>query len=242
MNPTHPPRQHTPARATARPSAWPSAAACLLLIGLLFALAITTGCNFAGLLVAPLQDVPDRRNVTAEYTGLQNRTVAVLVNADEVTLFGHPNADANVARAVSGRIASLVPGAQVVNPKDIIKFQQDNPYWNTLLYAELIKKLDVDRVVSVDLVDYTTNEPGNVHVMRGRVSANIGVIERAGTQTTTSDPDNLAYAKLVTIEFPKESTVGVVNADRQTIELGMLDRFSREVAHLFADHVIEVED
>jgi len=220
----------------------PPTRSALSLAGLLVVMLALGGCNFAGLIAAPMQDIPDKREVSAEYRGLDGRTVAVVANVDEVTLFGHPKADANVVRAVSGRIAALVPGAKVVNPKDIIAFMNENPYWNTLLYSDLIEKLGVDRVVVVGLVDYATNEPGNAHVMRGRISANVGVVEHPDAAPTTSDPDNFAYAKVVSVQFPEESTVGVVNSDRQTIELGMLARFGQKVARLFADHTVEVPD
>jgi len=193
------------------------------------------GCNFAGLIVNPIVNSDRKVDVDAVYRGLDNQTIAVVVYADGQLLFSNPEADANVCRVVSGRIAAKVPGARVVNPEDMINFMRENEYWNTLLYSELVEKLNVDRIVTIDLVDYNTNEPGNKHVWRGRIAANVGVVAREGT-ATSSDPDNLAFAQVLSVNFPEDTNIGVVNSDRQTVELGMLASFGDRTAKLFYDH------
>ena len=57
--------------------------------------------------------------VEAQYRGLENQTVAVLVAADEYTLFEHPTAAAAVCRQASAKLATEITGIHVLNPKQI---------------------------------------------------------------------------------------------------------------------------
>ena len=172
-------------------------------------------------------------SVEAQYRGLDNRSVAVMVSADEVTLFQQPNAPKTVARAITSLLAQHIPGIELTNPAQIAKYQVNNPYWTTLPYSQLIEKMGVDRLVLVDLVDYRTHEPGNAHVWRGVVTGNVLVIE-----ADSPDPDNPAFFSTVRAEFPEDTTVGVVNADAQTIQLGMVSLFARRAGGLFYDHEV----
>jgi len=169
--------------------------------------------------------------VESQYDGLAGQRFAVLVAADEYTLYRYPEAPLQISRAMTARLAENLPGATPTDPQQLDRFQQDNPFWNTLRYTDLVEMLGVDRLVVVDLVDYRTREPGNAHVWRGVITANIGVIE-----AEAPDPDNFAFSTTVRTEFPPDTKVGVVNSDEETIQLGMLSQFSRDAAGLFYDY------
>ena len=171
--------------------------------------------------------------VDARYTGLENRSVAVLVAADEYLLFTQPRAPQLIGQAVSNEIASNVEGVTVANPRQVAAFQARNPYWSTTPYAELIEQLDVDRLVVVDLAEYRLHDPGNKHVWRGVIAAGVVVAE-----ADRPDPDQLAFEASVRAQFPENREVGVVNADRETIELATLKLFAVEVGRLFYDHEV----
>ena len=190
------------------------------------------GCNVFNWFAYAIGETEDEKvEVKAEYTGLNQKLVAVIVAADEYTLRDHPGANAIVCRAVSKQLAADIPGIRVIAPPEIIKYQQENPYWNTLKYSEIVAKFKVDRVVWVDLIDFTTHEPGNHDLWRGIVAAKVGVVER-----DSSKPDNFSYSNNVRAVFPKDSMVGVLNSDDATIQQGMMEAFAKNVSGLFCDH------
>lgn len=196
-------------------------------------ISLTAGCAVPAWVAHGVAGGERTYQVKAQYLGLDGRTVAVMVAADEYTLFQSPSAPLKVSRAVSARIAANVSGASVVPPKDVIAFQHENPYWGAVPYGELIEKLGVERLVVVDLIEYRTHEPGNAHVWQGMIAGEVGVVE-----AESDDPDNFAFSTTVRGQFPEESSIGVLDSDRETIELGMLTIFSRDAGGLFYDHEV----
>jgi hypothetical protein len=214
---------------------WPAALSLVLLTA-----AALAGCNGLAVLSRGITGDTKKVKVDAEYRGLDQHTIAVVVAADEVTLGRYPDAPFAVGRAIASRISDDVPGARVVDPLQIARFQRENPYWNTLLPNTLIQKLGVERMVLVDLLEYQTTEPGDRHVWQGRIHASVSVLESDAVRTR-GDPDQPAYATQVLGLYPEETTIGVLEADQRTIELGALSNFARNVVRLFTDHTIEVK-
>lgn len=188
-----------------------------------------TGCN-------PQAFEKKKIDVQAEYRGLDGQRVAVMVAADSHLLYQYPQAPDIVCRAITAKIAKNVPGVTTTIPDQVMDFQKNNPYWMNMRYGELVRHMDVDKIVLIDLIEYQTHEPGNAHIWQGLLTANLGVIDALGP-----DPDNFAYQNTVSVQFPEKSTVGVIDSDNETIQLGMVFLFARSGGGLFYDHQIEVE-
>ncbi|MEQ9461770.1 MAG: hypothetical protein RIG82_12540 [Phycisphaeraceae bacterium] len=206
------------------PSRWPSL---LLLITLTLPMA---GCDFFAWMLLGGEGT---REVDASYTGLDGRTVAVLVAADDQILYQHPAADRIIAQQVAAAFAESIPDIRLADPSTLASFKTQNPYWQSLLPSTLITGLGVDRLVIVSLYEYRLHEPGNAHLWRGIMSADISVIE-----AEAEDPDNPSFSTVVSTEYPTGSKVGVLASDSQTIELGLLKTFSTQTANLFHDHEV----
>jgi hypothetical protein len=192
-----------------------------------------SGCNMIGYAGQALRGDNIKIDVEAQYRGLENKSVAVIVAADEYTMFHYPGAQLGVARAVSARLADNMPSVAVTDPQEVVQFQKDNPFWVTARYSELVEQLGVDAVILIDLVEYRTREPGNAHVWTGLITGNVGLIEK-----DAESPDNFTFFSTVRAQFPEDQKVGVLNTDDATIQLGMHSIFSRDAAGLFYDHTV----
>ncbi len=195
-------------------------------------LGAASGCALVGFAAHVVAGGDEANTVTvpAEYEGLTNQTTAVLVAADEYTLYEYPAATSAICQQISARLAVSIPGIQVADPKQIQRFQDANPFWATLPYNQLLKRLGVQRLVYIDLIRYTTHESGNAYVWRGTVTANLGV-----AAADADDPDRFVYATTTQANYPPNQT-GRLNSDNQTIQLGMLHTFAQHVTNLFQDH------
>lgn len=197
----------------------------------LAAAAVLPGCEFFGFVAQGVTGEKQKLRVKAEYHGLENQKVAVLVDANQELLFEQPLAQREVCEWVSQRLAAGVPGIQVIDAKQVVDFQNRNLYWTTASYSELARRLDVTRLVLIELTDYRLHEPGNVNIWRGVISGNIAVAEADGPK-----PDDLVYDTAVTVAYPPDKPAGVLDADQRTIRFGVLDLFSRAAAGKFYDH------
>lgn len=197
------------------------------------AVTMLSGCNWIGYAADVIGggDQAGQVNVEAQYRGLENQTVAVLVSADEYALFEHPTAAAAVCRQASSQLATEINGVHVLNPQQIDQFQKNNPYWNTIPYGELLDRLGVERLVLIDLITYALRDPGNSYEWRGQIVANIGVCE-----AQAADPDQFAFATTLQAYYPQGRSIGLIHSDRETTRMGLHNIFSQKLLHLFKDH------
>jgi len=195
------------------------------------------GCLAFGLFALPAcshLDRVERYDVKAQYRGLENKSIAVFVSADEFLLYRHPQVRLKVGRAVAARLQENLAGAQVMHPEAVATYQDQNPYWQTMMYSDLIEQVGTDAIVFIDMVNYQLHEPGNRWEKRGSVTANVGVIE-----ANAPDADDFTFYNTVSNVFPEDIEYGIINEDDAAIELGLITLFSRDAAGLFYDHIVE---
>jgi len=205
------------------------AAAAVLLSGML----ASAGC-IAGAVGAIGQQIErgKKLEVPAAYDGLQNRTCAVIVNADYATLVEHPSVVKNITANVAVRIAKHVKGATVLPPATVLTWQYKTPQWRAMPYGEVAKELGVDRLVYIDLYEYRLNPTGNSYLWDGVAGANIGIIETDGLA-----PDEFVYSTNIVSKFPDKEGVGKESARAEDIERGLLTLFTSRTSWLFYDHI-----
>lgn len=206
-----------------------------VLLGLLAILSASTGgCGvFAAASAIGAQLEREKKiEVLAEYDGLLNHSVAVVVQSDPSMLYEHPTVTANVCANLSARIATNVQGAQVLDPRIVLQWQYQTPHWASLPYGQIAADLGVDRVVLVDIFEYRLNPPGNTWMWDGVCAATVGVIEG-----NSADADEFAFSKNVTVKFPDEEGISREQATARQVETGLLTKFLQRTAWLFFDHI-----
>jgi len=224
------PDTHTMKKST-RPSS-PLRAACLaVLIAIPLAL---TGCkNVAGFVghVVGGEEKDKVYEVEAKYKTLAGHSVAIVVKADQTLYFQYPAAPGTIQRSIAAELALQMPSVRLTDPAQIEKFQKENPYWNTMPDGDLLKRLKVERLILVDIAEFSLHEPGNASVWRGTIRGNVSVHE-----DNSANANNSTFSENVDSLFPNDSKVGVLNSDDQTMLFGLSKRFSQAVVGLFYDH------
>jgi len=192
------------------------------------------GCAIGGAIGAMAQEHEYQKliEVPAKYNDLQNKSVAVVVQADLATLYEHPELSANISGVVANGIAVHVPGARVLSPQFVAVWQQRTPNAIAMPYGEMASQLGVDRVVLIDIYEYRLNPPGNRYQWEGVCAAHVGIIERDAI-----DPDSFADTFDVISEFPNVAMLTREEASEDQIRLGLTVEFTRQVNWLFYDHV-----
>ena len=202
----------------------------------LIALAGSTlaGCEAAYLLGGMAQnfDYSKQIEVLSKYDGLENQSVAVIVQSDMATMYEHPDLEYSIAIGIAGRIQKEVPGVKVVDPRRVHTWKFRTPQWSSMPMGEIATQLDVDRLVHVDIYEYRLHPPGNRYLWDGVCAANVGVIERGGY-----DPDTFVDSFNVESRYPDLEGVGRENASPSQIQSGVLVPFVQRTAWLFHTHL-----
>lgn len=208
-----------------------SRGAVLLGLGLLGPL--TGGCAVVRAMTYLFGELPTRQ-VKAEYPHLAKQKVCVLVRADMETIFEYPHVQWEVADHVRVALEQNVQGVKVVDPRRVAEYQRGHPDWERTDPAELGKRFAADRVLEINLTQYTTREPDSPHLYRGHISALVSVYH-AGYPN--SEP---VYTTEVKTVYPPES-VGEPGTGDRAIRRAAMEVFANDLAGKFYDRTVQVK-
>ena len=170
--------------------------------------------------------------VLAEYEGLDDQTVAVVIQCEPSTLYEYPQVYGTMAMNISRRLQENVPGIKVLAYQHVMQWQYQTPSWSMLAYGEIAEELGVERVVLVEVYEFRLHPEGNRYLWDGACAGSVGVIERDGW-----DPDSFAKTWDIAVKFPDVTGVGRESATESQIQMGVLAKFVDEVSWLFYRHV-----
>ncbi len=200
---------------------------------LTMATTFTAGCNVIGFIGAGKQAMEDQMLIEkpAEYS-LEGFTVAVVIDTDLAVHYEHPGISTVIATAVAGRIAMHVPNVKVIRPDAVARWQFETPQWSAMPSSEIAKSLSAQRVIYIDLQQYSLTPPGNQWLWEGRCSAMVGIIE-----SDSFEQDGFADTYEILAGFPRRPAVLTrEEASEGAIEKGLLNEFIKQTAWLFYFH------
>ena len=198
------------------------------LLALILMLLALPGCLLAGWVAHGLTPEPGPEVIEPEYQGLIGKSVAVMVAVDERST--SPVAARRICEHVSARLAAEVRDIRVVQSRQIVKFMNENPDWIATPHGDLVREMKVDRIVHIDVAQYTTNEPGNKELWQGNLIARVGIIE-----ADAKDPYKFVYVTDQQVLYPPDQPMGMLKANEETIQTGMLNAFTDRLAALFRE-------
>lgn len=176
---------------------------------------------------------PPTKFVPAEWPHLTKKKVCVVVWAEMDTLFEYPFVQLEVARHVEDAMGPVIEGIKFVPAQEVVDFQQRDAEWDRKPPAEIGQHFEADRVLFVELTQYTTREPDSPHLYRGRVSANVKVYDPA--QPT----GGALYRTTIDTVYPSD-TPGQYGTDEITIRKSSMEAFANDVAGKFCDRKVKL--
>jgi hypothetical protein len=196
------------------------------------------GCQILGFGGAMVENYKrsSTHTVAPEYKGLEGKRWAVMVQADRVIQADFPEIVPKMTDSIISRLAAKEQqdkiGAEGYIPTaSVLRFQYENPGWVTLPHSELAKKLKVDRLIVVDLIEYRLNEPGNQYLWAGLATGSVGVIEADGRA-----PDEFSFEKSIRVSFPDKQGFGPQDLPMAAVATTLVNRFVDRTTWLFYPH------
>ena len=200
---------------------------------LLSLVATTTGCNLL-VVGAVLFGREPTKLVQAEWPYLEAKKVCILVWAEMDTLFEYPNVQYEVAEHVRQAMEANVKDVAIIPTRQVDDLQRKDVDWDRSPPATVGARFGADRVLMIEITQYTTREPESPHLYRGRISANVRVYD---TGLPKAGP---SWSGVVETAFPPNS-VGHWGSNDRTIRRATMEAFAIEVAGKFHDRQVKVE-
>jgi hypothetical protein len=201
-------------------------------------LGVGTGCQVLGFGGAMAESY--KRNSTheiaPEYKGLEGKRWAVVVSADRIIQADFPDIVPLMTTSIVNRLSApeqqkTIAAAGYIPAASVLRFQYENPGWMTLPHGELAKRLKVDRLIVVDLIEYRLNEPGNQYLWAGLATGQVGVAEADGKV-----PDEFSFEKSIRVSFPDKEMMGPQDLPAAAVATTLVNRFVERAAWLFYTH------
>ncbi len=199
----------------------------IAILVLLPILAASGGCKLIALFANP-----PMKDVAAEYPYLADKLVCIVVRADQEMEFEFPNLRWEIADHLRVVLEANIDGIKVVDPRSVVTFQNGNPDWELMDPALVGKRFRADRVLEIDLTQYTTREPESPHLYRGYITAALSIYN---TEYPDSEP---AYQAEVRTVHPPESA-GNWGATDRDIRAATMEAFAEQTADRFYDRRVK---
>jgi hypothetical protein len=202
-------------------------------------LLLPLGCGILGFAAAQLP----APTVPARYV-LAGETVGVMVWADRgILLDWSSRIQRDLARSVQAKLEEAIETGKVkelrgttfpVKPESILKFQHDHPEIEDAPVTEVAARLGVNRLIYIELEDFSTRPDGGVELFRGRGEATIRLVEvdPATKQAKVAFEEN-AVAGTFPPQAPPEGLPSI--GDYKTY-MGTVDALAAEIAKRFVPH------
>ncbi|MBX3357666.1 MAG: hypothetical protein KF745_04480 [Phycisphaeraceae bacterium] len=174
------------------------------------------------------------KEIDAKYSGLQDKTFAVVVSADRMIQADFPSIVGDITLTVSRRLADpendvgasgYVPGVRV------LEFQYNNPRWVAMTMPKLAEELGVERLVFIDLSEFRLNDPGNQYLWAALAAGSVHVYEVDGPT-----PSIAAFSERISVKYPDKEGLGPAQIPGSQIEMALAKRFVDRIGWLFYKH------
>jgi hypothetical protein len=159
------------------------------------------------------------KNVPAEFPHLEGKKLGILVWADNDTLFEFRNVQLELSEYVAASLKANVKKLNLIANRTVVDYQRSDADWDRKPPAEVGAALGADRVLLIELTQYTTREPDSPHLYRGRISANVKVYD---TSVANSSP---TYKSTVETVYPPGAAASVRDAAMRTFAADVTGRF-----------------
>lgn len=176
------------------------------------------------------------KKVEAEYEGLRGKHTAIVITTNPGVAFAYPGATYNLALASAYMMKEHVKGVTFVEQEQIDRFQREDLNWSRISMGELGERFGAERIVYMDLVTFTLQEPQSVNLLRGRVIADVRVYEMEAERT-----EEPAYQTEIAVTYPEANPVPVAGGSTAQIQRQTILRFADTLAKRFYDHKVPVE-
>lgn len=191
---------------------------------LIAALVTLTGCM-------PMMDriayVIRGTDVPAPYDKLVGKRTAIIC-VSESSAFGPDSVSSAVTRMVGATLLAKVKKIQVVPTLEVEKWVDEND-WEGKDYLALGKGVKADRLIAIEISDYSIHEGKTLH--KGRINVEMTVYELEDAKGPTVGH---TY-RLSQYEFPKNGTPSIQSSDRQ-FEQKFLARVCQLLTNQFVKH------
>ena len=208
-----------------------------LLVFLLALVPWIPGCGCTDWLAYVFAPASPMRTVHPEFAGLKKKTIAVVILAGPETRLEHATIELELSDAVSAELRRRVKGVRTIDPRKIMRYQEENLRWDAMPPGKLCGVFNSDYVLLISVIEFATRERGSMHLARGRIAAEAALYDPSPAGGSLSDPR--WQADVIRVAYPEEKEpLGVPTRDDWAIRSETCKAFAVELVKRFHKHKV----
>jgi hypothetical protein len=196
-----------------------------------------SGCTVLGFVASRVVPAPV---VPAQYSGLKDQPIAIMVWAGEGTMIDFPDVRLDVAGSLQKKLEQSreakvkeLKGVSFPTPAaSVVRFQESHPELEGAPLTDVAPKLGASRVIYVEIESLQTRSDAAVELYRGSASATVKVLEVADGKA------KVAYEESgIAVTFPEKITdAGTPDGNDSVFYAGTVHGLTSEIAKRFVEH------
>jgi hypothetical protein len=167
----------------------------------------------------------------AEYAGIGGKSFAVVATGSRMMEGEHPGLTARLIQRINDRLIANASPSYAIPSADLLTVLYNTPQWPAMTRGEVAEMLGVERLVVVEIIEYTLHEPGNQYVWDGVASVLVSVYE-----SDSGLPDDPVYEKAVRVTFPDSQGFMRTDLPESAVTSELSNRLINRVSWLFYEH------
>jgi len=176
------------------------------------------------------------KKVKAEYTDLEGKKIAIMVAGRTAIDFEYPYARMDLALAAAQSIRQNVKKTEFVDQEKIDTYQREDIDWYSLPLSEIGRKFGAQRIVYLDLLQFSMTETNSVNLLRGRIEAQLRVYDMESDQG-----DIPCYESEVGVVYPEYAPRPRSDSARIEVQRESILLFAEKLAQKFYDHKVPIK-
>jgi hypothetical protein len=204
------------------------------------------GCGLFGIGGTKSQENLVTRADATPYNGLANKSVAIVVYAPMATVDEYAGAREEISTFVATQMRGNMPTTLLVDPRNVVLWQDSTLNWANLPPADIGRHFHVDRVLVIQVLDYTMKRPLGVSNLQGRLRAQCQIFEvaavttaptgGAGGESTAPALPAAAWSGLMDAAWPSGKPLDPTQTNENAVRLRTLETFSDLLVRYFYEH------
>ena len=147
-----------------------------------------------------------KHEVEAEYSGISEHSFTVVVSANRLIEGSNPGISARLTERINNRLIQNANPTYAIPSADLLTVLYNTPQWIAMPKGEVAEMLGVERLIVLEIIEYTLHEPGNQYIWDGSCSGMVSVYE-----SDSGFPDDPVFEKAIRVQFPDSR--GFMRAD-----------------------------
>ncbi len=178
------------------------------------------------------------------YAGMADKTVAIVVYVPTATIDEYPGAREEICSFVTTQMREHMPTTRIIDPRDILDWQDKTLNWRNLSGEEIGRHFAADRVLCIQVLNYSTRKVIGLSEMQGRLRAQCRIfeIQPAPDAAVATNAPFTPYAvprpvwtSLVDAFWPASGPLDPTQTNEGAARLRTLDSFADRLVRYFYD-------